>query len=181
MKKLNNVLATCKVTAYGFPAFRGLEEHSNPSGEPVIISTLSAPVMADMGIEAYYAPVIPRGTVFSDADQVIEADLDLNCVHVWHIDDVPQDTPVIIASRHPGTVELLQSMYPNHTIMASVTPDDIIGRHVVGTLPPHLISYAASFRAVAIKEFDYTKDGDLSGEELRDRMVITGTVRVLVD
>lgn len=181
MKKLNDVIATCNVTAYGFPAFKALEGRSNPDGDPAIVSTLSAAVMADKGIETYYAPVIPRGTVFSDVDQVVEADLSVNQVHVSHVADVPQDTPVIIASRHPGTVELLQSMYPNHTVLASVTPDDIADKHVVGTLPPHLISCAASFRAVAIKDFDYAKDGDLSGQELKDRMVITRNVKVTVE
>lgn len=181
MKKLNDIIATCNVTAYGFPAIKGLAERSNADGTPAIVSTLSAAVMADMGIVSYYAPVMPRNAKYTTTDDVIAADLDINLVQVESIEDVAADAPVIIASRHPGTVVLLQGMYPNNTVMASVTPDDILGKDVVGTLPPSLIQYAASFRAVTIKDFDYSKDGDLSGDELARRMIITGTIRVTIE
>lgn len=181
MTKLNSIINNCNVTAYGFPAFKGLASHSNPDGNPAIVSTLSAAVMADMGIDTYYAPVIPRDTVYNSTDEVISADLDVNTVHVEHVDDIITDTPVIIASRHPGTVALLQSMYPYNTVLTSVTPDDIRGKNVVGTLPPHLIQYADRFKAVSIKDFNYAKDGDLDGDELRERMVVTGAICVTIN
>ena len=181
MKKLNTIIATCKVTAYGFPAFKGLEVLSNPAGTPAVVSTLSAAVMADMGVKTYYAPVIPRNARYASTDDVIAADLDANLVRVEPLEDVPMDAPVVIVSRHPGTVAMLQEMYPNNVVLADITPDDISGKDVVGTLPPHLIQYARSFRAVAIKDFDYNKDGDLAGEGLRDRMIFTGTIRVTVE
>lgn len=137
--------------------------------------------MADMGVDTYYAPVIPRDTVYNSTDEVITADLDVNTVHVEHVDDITADTPVIIASRHPGTVALLQSMSPYNTVLTSVVPDDIRGKNVVDTLPPHLIQYADRFKAVSIKDFDYVKDGDLGGNELRERMVMTGTIRVTIN
>lgn len=180
MKKLNNILNTYHVTAYGFPAFKVLENLSNQNGDPAIVSTLSAAIMADMGIDTYYAPVIPRGTIFSTTDEVMAADLDVNVVHVAHIDNVPSDTPMVIVSQHPGTVSMLRDMYPNNTVFASVTPDEIRDKDVVGALPPNLIQYAASFRAVAIKDFDYTKDGHLDGDELKRRMIFTSTVRVTI-
>lgn len=181
MKKLNSIISANHVTAYGFPAFKGLESVSNPAGAPVVVSTLSAAVMANMGVKTYYAPVIPRNARYATTEDVIAADLDVNLIHVEHAEDVPTDAPVIIVSRHPGTVAILQEMYPNNVVLADITPDDINGKDVVGTLPPHLIQYARSFRAVAIKDFDYNKDGDLSGEELRDRMIFTGTICVTVE
>lgn len=180
MKKLNDIIATNNVTAYGFPAIKGLEDRSNPDGDPAIVSTLSAAVMADMGICTYYAPVMPRNSKYATTDDVIKADLPVDLVHVEIVKDIPADAPVIIASRHPGTVELLQGMYPNHTVLASVTPEDMADKDVVGSLPPNLIQYAARFQAVAIKDFDYNKDGDLSGDELAQRLMITSTIRVTV-
>lgn len=180
MKKLNSVIDTYNVTAYGFSAIKGLSEHSNTGGEPITVSTLSAAAMADMGINTYYAPVIPRNTQYATTDDVIEADLDVNLVHVEHMDDVPTDAPVIIVSRHPGTVTMLQDMYHKNIVLDSIAPDNIRSKDVVGTLPPHLIQYARSFRAVVISDFDYNKDGDLSGDELRERMVFTGTICVTI-
>lgn len=144
------------------------------------MSTLSAAVMADMGINTYYAPVIPRGTVYNNTDEVIAATLDVNTVLVEHAEEITASDPVVIVSRHPGTVKLPQDMYPNNTLLASITPDDISGKDVVSTLPPYLIQYAGRFKAVAIMDFDYSKDGDLAGDELRARMVITSTIRVTI-
>lgn len=181
MKKLNDIINTHNVTAYGFPAIKGLEERSNADGCEAIISVLSAAVMADMEIDTYYAPVMPRNSKYTTTDDIIAADLDVSLVHVEHTEDVPADSPVIIVSRHPGTVTMLQNMYHNNIVLADITPDDIRGKDVVGTLPPILIQYARSFRAVAIKDFDHIKDGDLSGDELKARMIFTGTIRVMVE
>lgn len=179
-KKLNNIIKECCVTAYGFPAFKGLEERSKSDSIPVVISTLSAAVMADMGIFEYYSPVIPRDTIYKTTDDVIAADLDVNLVFVEHMDDITASDPVIIVSRHAGTIDLLRSMYPNNIVLASISPDDIRDKTVVGALPPHLIQHAGRFKGFAIRNFDYNTDSDLSGEELRERMIITGTIKVTV-
>lgn len=181
MKKLNEIVNTCNVTAHGFPAFKGLEEHSNPNGAPAVISTLSAAVMADMGIYKYYAPVIPRNTIYKATNEVIAADLDANAVSIDRMDDITAADPVIIVSRHSGTVDLLREMYPNHTVIEDIKPDDIRGKDVVGALPPHLIQYAGRFKGFAIRDFDYAVDKDITGDELRDRLIITGTIRVSIN
>lgn len=180
MTKLNDLINNHNVTAYGFPAFNGLAEHSNPNGTPAVISTLSAAVMADMGIHEYYAPVIPRNTIYKTTDEVISADLDVNEVSIERMDDITAADRVIIVSRHSGTVDLLRVMYPQNTVLESITPEDINGKDVVGTLPPHLIQYAGRFKGFAIRDFDYNADVDLSGDELRDRMIITGTIKVTI-
>lgn len=72
-------------------------------------------------------------------------------------------------------------MYYKNIVLDSIAPDDIRSKDVVGTLPPHLIQYARSFRAVVISDFDYNKDGELSGDELRERMVFTETICVTVE
>lgn len=180
MMKLNDILSKSNVIVYGFPAFKALEDHCNKSGAPVIISTLSAAVMADKGITKYYAPVIPRGSIYETAKDVLNANLDVNHVTVEKCPDVPTDAYVIIVSRHPGTVEFLEKMYPNHRTLDQVEPVDILAEDVVGTLPPHLIQYAGSFRAVAIKDFDYAKDRDIEGKELADRMIFTSTIKASV-
>lgn len=180
MRKLNDILGDYNVTVYGFPAFKALEDHCNKKGAPAIISTQSAAVMADKGITNYYAPVIPRGTIYETAKDILSADLDVNHVTVEKCPDVPTDTYVIIASQHPGTVEYLEKMYPNHRTLAHVEPADILAEDVVGTLPAHLIQYVGSFRAVAIKDYDRAKESDLDGKELEDRMIFTSTIKACV-
>lgn len=75
---------------------------------------------------------------------------------------------------------MLREMYPNNTVIASVTPEDIRGKNVVGTLPPQMIQYAGRFKGFSVRNFDYNVDGDLSGEELRDRLIITSTIKVTI-
>lgn len=181
--KLNELVKSNKVVAYGFPAFKGLEKQSNPEGTEVIISTLSPAVMADMGISVYYAPVLPRNTVFNTTDEVLAADLDVQLVTVlkypsW---DIVNQDKIIIVTRHQGTIDILKDMYPTATVLTgNVTAEDITGMHVIGVLPPHLIQYCQSFRAATIKDFDYSKDGDLSGQELLDRLIISEPIIVTI-
>ena len=181
MKKLNDLLTSNNVTVYSFPAFKSLENICNKTGDPVVLSTLAPALMLDKGIDTYYSPVIPRNTIFKTADDVIAADLDVTITHVSAADEISAEEPVIIASRHQGTVDILAQMYPNNIVMGSVTPDNIAGKKVVGTLPPTLIQYAAAYKAVTIKDFDYAKDGDLSGKALQDRMIITRAIKVSVE
>jgi hypothetical protein len=181
--KLNNLVKNNKVVTYGFAAFKGLEAHSKPEGTEVVISTLSPAIMSDMGINVYYAPVLPRNTVFNTPDEVIQADLDVQLVTVFDHpswDLINQDN-IVIVSRHQGTIDILKSMYPNAQVLSgNLTPDEIYGLHIIGTLPPHLIQYCQSYRAATIKDFDYAKDGDLSGDELKTRMIISNPINVVI-
>lgn len=181
MKKLNDIINDDSVTVYSFPAFKALEERSNKNGEPAIISTLAPALMLDMGIDTYYSPVIPRGTVFQTADDILAADLGVSTTRVTRADDITADDEVVIVSRHSGTVDALKSMYPHNTVLANISPADIEGRKVVGTLPPTLIQYAAAYKAATIKDFDYNRDGDLIGNELRARLIITDAITVTVE
>ncbi|MCI6468106.1 MAG: hypothetical protein MSA90_21910 [Faecalicatena sp.] len=178
MKKLNDIISTCHVTAYGFEAFKGLAERSNPNGIPVVISTLSAAVMADMGICDYYAPYIRRDTVYNTTEDIVVANLNAKRIQVELVDDITAADPVVIVSRHAGTVDLLREMYPKNIVLESIEVEDILYKNVVGTLPSHLIWYAKRFKGFVIRDFDYNTDGDLAGDKLRDRLVITSTIRI---
>lgn len=180
MKKLNEIARNSNITAYGFKALKDFTENSNKYGRNEIISSLSPAVMAEMGIMEYYAPVFPRGTVYNTVEDLVNADLSVNKVVVqW--EDKDENAEEIIVSRHNGTIEILRGMYPNATIYSgNINPEDIEGKFVAGTLPPHLIQYASAYMAVTINDFDYAKDGDLSGKELKERLHISNPISVLV-
>ena len=167
--KLSQLLATKKVIASGFAAIRGLEAYSKGS-VPVVLSSLSPAILAEQGVTEFYALILPRGTVFNTAEEILAADLDVQRYTIHAADASGMET--VIVSRHAGTVALLQDRYPGAQVLDSVTPDQIAGKHVVGTLPPHLIVSAGAYTSVTIRDFDYTKDGDLSGQELAARIVI---------
>ncbi|WP_069986651.1 hypothetical protein [Massilioclostridium coli] len=175
-----NKLLNKNLEVYGFESFKGLQKLSNSKGEKAILSTLSPAIMLGMGINEYYAPVLPRGTVFSKTQQIIDADLVVNLVHVEYAPEINKNDSVVIASRHQGTVDILSTMYPNHIILDTVTIGDIQGKKVVGTLPPALIQYAAAYVAVTIKGFDYTKDGDLAGSELKNRLEVSKPIKTTI-
>lgn len=180
MKKLNKIARNCNIRAYGFQALKDFAENSSKYGRKEIISSLSPAVMAEMGIMEYYAPVFPRGSVYNTAEDLVNADLSVNKIVVqW--EDKDENAEEIIVSRHNGTIEILRAMYPNATIYSgNINPEDIEGKFVAGTLPPHLIQYASAYMAVTINNFDYTKDGDLSGKELKERLHISNPISVLV-
>jgi len=180
--KLNELIKNNKILVFGFNAFQLLEGKSNPEGKEVIVSTLSPSIMHNMGISTYYTPVLPRNVVFNTPDEVIAADLDIQLVTVlsypsW---DMINTDNIIIVSRHPGTVAILRDMYPDAPVLSAVTPDDVKGRHVLGTLPPNLIQHCLSYRAVTIRDFDYSRDGDLTGQALLDRLIISEPIQVLI-
>jgi hypothetical protein len=54
----------------------------------------------------------------------------------------------IIVSRHPATVAWLKERFPQSSVMAEVTADDVRGMHVVGNLPLFLAAQAARVTAV---------------------------------
>ncbi|AMQ66523.1 hypothetical protein BH753_gp041 [Bacillus phage Shbh1] len=169
--KIKELLATKKVNASGFAAIAELSKHSKGT-EEVVLSSLAPSVLAEQGVIEYYALQLPRGMVFNTAEEIIEADLP---VRKYRIDtDVNADgLEVVVISRHQGTVDLLKQQYPNAVVLDQISAEDIAGKHVVGTLPPHLITSAGAYTAVTIANFDYTKDGDLSGVELKERLTIS--------
>lgn len=181
--KLNSLIKTHNVNALGFEAFRGISAISEHKGPKVCISTLSPAVMLSMGHSTYYAPVLSRGAVYSTTDDVYHADLDIERVSVFTAPEITAcESRIIIVSRHQGTIDILKDLYPDAEILTgNVTPDDIKGYNVVGTLPPALIQHCHRYKAVTIKDFDHTKDGDLSGDELKERLVLADTITVTVE
>lgn len=176
--KLQDLLNTKKVVSTGFPAFAGLGAHSKGT-EEVVLSSLSPAILAGQGITEYYALQLPRGTVFNTTEDIISANPTVRKYIIEVVDKLdylgyanPIDT--VIVSRHQGTVGILQKpdKWQGAKVYESVTADDVKGKHVVGTLPPHLITACDMYTAVTIKDFDYNKDGDLSGKELEDRLII---------
>lgn len=154
---------------------------SSGKGKNVIVSSLSPAVMAEQGVHMYYAPVLPRGAVFNTAEDVKNADLDVNFVRVFSGLEADRYANKVIVSRHTGTIEMLREMYPDAVVLTgNIKPEDIEGAFVVGTLPPHLIQFAGSYQAVTIRDFDYAKDGDLTGEELKNRIHISAPIQVVV-
>lgn len=178
--KLNNIIANRRLKIYGFKAFTDLDAKCNHEARCAALSTLPPSMMYDMGIPVYFAPVIPRNSRFETPEEIINADLDCNLVRVIAADEIKPDDEVVIVSRHPGTVSLMQNACPNNVVFGQVTEDDIEGKTVVGTLPPHLIQYAARYQSVTIRDFDYTRDGDIAGEELKERLVIGTPVTIKV-
>ena len=84
-------------------------------------------------------------------------------------------------SGHAATRDILATKFPEAQVVAgSVTAEDIRGKAVIGTLPPHLAAEASAYWPVWVKDFDYAKDGDLTGEELLRRLEFRGAVKVTV-
>lgn len=178
MLKLNDLLNTKKVISIGFPAIAGLGEYSKGT-EEVVLSSLSPAILAEQGVTEYYALQLPRGTVFKTTEDIINANPTVRKYIIEVVDKLdylPYANPIdtVIVSRHKGTVGILQhsDLWSGSKVFESVTEEDIKGKHVVGTLPPHLITACDMYTSVVIKDFDYNKDGDLSGKELKDRLVI---------
>ena len=178
MLKLNDLLNTKKVVSTGFPAIAGLGEYSKGDDE-VILSSLSPAILADQGVTEYYALELPRGTVFKTTEDIINANPPVRKYKIEvvnHLDYLGYANPIdtVIASRHQGTIDVLHQphLWQWAKVYESVTADDIKGKHVVGTLPPHLIKECDMYTAITVKDFDYNKDGDLSGKELEDRLII---------
>lgn len=170
MLKITELLATKKVNASGFAAIAALSEYSEGT-EEAVLSSLAPFVLAAQGITEYYALQLPRGAVFKTAEEIIEADLPVRKYRI-HKDVNASGLDVVIVSRHQGTVHLLKQQYPSAAVLEQISTEDITGKHVVGTLPPHLITVAGAYTAVTIANFDYAKDGDLSGAELKERLII---------
>lgn len=180
--KLNELLAKKDVITSGFPAVKGLREFSMGEGE-VFLSTLPAAVLAAQGIIKYYAPILPRDVVFETPEDIINADIDVLYYEIEKLE--PKEAvklPTVIVTRHKGTEEHLFKKLSKQTVVLcdAVTAKDVTGRHVIGTLPPHLISACAAYSAVSIKGFDYAAgDSDLTGAALEERIVIHRPIRLI--
>ena len=184
MTKLQDVLNTFAVTGMGFEAVYGLTQHSQRSvggdSSDVVVSTLPAAVMATKGIKTYFAPQFERGQVFKTTEELIEANPEVNFFAITNGDEF---TDTVIVSRHAGTVEILKEKYPDAEVLTgNVDAETVRGKHVVGTLPPHLVSECALYTHVGIKDFDYNKDGDIKGAELLECIEINEPIGLdLVD
>lgn len=174
MTNLKNVLFNFEVKGSGFPAVEGLRSESPLTNVKVVVSTLPAAQLAEQGVKAYFAPQFERGQVFENTEELVEANVPVN---FYVITEGEKTDETIIVSRHTGTVEILSAKYPNAEVYDGLLDKETVkDKHVVGTLPPHLVSECALYTHVSIKDFDYTKDGDISGEELNERLVINKSI-----
>ncbi|PAF27440.1 hypothetical protein CHH61_03325 [Shouchella clausii] len=170
MMTIKDLLATKQVNASGFEAIVELSEHSEGT-EEAVLSSLPPAVLASQGVTEYYALQIPRGSVFKTAEDIIEANLPVRKYAIKTDVDVT-DMETVIVNRHKGTIKILKEMFPGAEVLEQVTEEQIAGKHVVGGLPPHLMTTSGAFTSAYIKGFDYAKDGDLSGDELKERLVV---------
>lgn len=185
MTKLNQLLEAKNVTALGFPAIQGLSNFSK-GAEKVVLATLPAAMLLELGIESYYAPIIPRDSKFATAQDIINADLDVQkyvVCKVEKIEMVKYANPIdaIIVSRHEGTVDYIKNNLGFNgakVFSGNVTANDVKGKHVIGTLPPHLVSECDVYTAISIKDFDYNVDGDLQGKALQDRIIVSDAIKL---
>ena len=72
-----------------------------------------------------------------------------------------KEIDTIIVTRHPGLVEWLEKQGITGEVKASVTANDILGKHVVGALPAHIAQYAAYITSV-----DYFCPFEMRGKDL---------------
>ena len=70
-------------------------------------------------------------------------------------------TDTIIVTRHAGLVDWLNQRGITGTVIASATPDDVKGKHVIGALPLSLASLAVDVTTV-----DYNCPFELRGKDL---------------
>lgn len=179
MTKLNE-LAACANLVPADGTFGAIvaycDDRSNHDGPQAVVATLAAALAQRIG--DFWSPVLPRGLRLNTAEEVEAADLDVQRVRVR---PVQVGDPDLIVSGHAGTREVLQQHFPGATVLeGNVAIGDITGKVVAGTLPPHLVAEAAGYIPATVREFDYSRDGDLAGEELRERLVIGSAVKVTV-
>lgn len=178
--KLSQLLANNNVVSSGFPAIAGLGDNSNTkASSTTVLSSLPASVLANQGITDYYTLVLPRGTQFNTTEDIITADPD---VKHWSIQLVDTEgLPTVITTQHQATLDLLHDQYPHAEVLVqrngdgsprNLSASDVVGKHVIGVLPPFLVAEAAAFTSVSIDNYNAARDGDLSGDQLADRVRI---------
>lgn len=176
--KLSQLLSTHKVTSTGFPAIAGLGAHST-GDTPAVLSALSAPVLWTQGVTNYYTLVLPRGTQFNTPEDIFAADPEVKQYRIAAVDTT--GLPKVITTQHQATLDLLAELYPDAELLEQRQADgsprnlsaaDVAGKHVIGVLPPFLIAVAGAFTSASIDKYNAVTDGDLAGDELRDRLRI---------
>lgn len=177
--KFNDLADTTRLVALPgtFQAVVGFcEEYSQKGGPTMVVGTLAAALAG--GVGKFISPIFPRGLRLNTAGEVRAANLDVQHVQV---ETIEVGDPDLIVSGHAGTREVLSQHFPAAAIIeGNVALSDIAGKVVAGTLPPHLVAEAAGYIPATIREFDYSRDGDLAGDELRERLVIGTAVKVTV-
>ncbi len=180
-KKLNDLATSTHVVPLPgtFEAVKAFcEEYSQKEGPEATLGTLPAAIAA--GVGEFVSPTLPRGLRLNTAEEVWEADLATQTVRLVPAPEA--GNPALIVSGHPGTVEILRGLFPSaEVVVGNVDAEVVRGQVVVGTLPPHLAAEAEAYVPVAVADFDYSKDGDLKGDELVARLVIHDPIRVVVE
>lgn len=155
--------------------FRALREYTveyYTYGPLLRLGTLAA-ALQNKHIGPFFAPIIPRGLKLATAQDVWKADLDAGCLRV---DLVEYEAPNLIVSRHPATIKILQEKWPNATVLdGNVSPEEVRGKVVAGTLPPQLVAEVSSYRPVWVDNYDATVDLDVDDA---NRVTIGHPVRV---
>ena len=181
--RIKDLLAGRYVTTSGFKAMEELGEgRASEFFSNAHLSTLPAPLILEKGIKAYFSPRLERGQVFDTAEEILEANPKIDgykIIDKFSGDDLLNIKDTIIVSRHQGTIDILKDMHPNAKVYSgNVSANDIKDKHVIGNLPPFLIAECALYTPVMIKDFDYTKDGDLKGDELKDRFELGTPIKL---
>ena len=180
IRKLNDILDTVnfRVLPGTFPALAAYAAKADGNLQKDF-GTLAGALASGFDGE-FISPILPRGLRLNTSEEVYEADLGYNVVEVKKLNS-EEISPELIVSGHTGTAEILQSRYPDAEIASgNVTPEEVKGKVIVGTLPPHLAAECAGYIPVRIQNFDYSKDGDLNGDELLSRLIIDSPVKVTV-
>ncbi|XMB33701.1 hypothetical protein QQ965_03055 [Candidatus Saccharibacteria bacterium oral taxon 955] len=141
-----------------FPALRDYVVRYHSHGPMLWLGTLSAALQAKT-IGAFFAPILQRGLRLTTAQEVWDADLDAGCLRV---DLVEYEAPNLIVSRHPATIKMLGERWPSATVLdGNVSPEEVRGKVVAGTLPPQLVTEVSSYRPVWVDKYDASTDGDI--------------------
>lgn len=179
--KLSKLLNDYKVVSSGFPAIAAIGEFSK-GDVPAVLSSLPAATLHSQGITEYYTLVLPRGTTFNTAEDIINADPEVKKYRVETVDAT--DMPVAITTQHQATLDVLAELYPDAEIISqrnadgttrNLTPEDVKGKHVIGVLPPFLVAAAGAFTSASVTGYNAATDGDLSGDALKQRLQIADT------
>lgn len=74
----------------------------------------------------------------------------------------------IIVTRHQGLIDWLGQHGIHGNVIASATPDDVRGKHVIGALPLHLAALAIDVTTVDFNCPMELRGKDLSAQQLDD-------------
>ena len=155
-----------------FQALREYILEYRADGPWIRVGTLAAALQAKY-LGPFFAPILPRGLMLTTAQDVWDADLDAGCLRV---DLVEYEAPNLIVSRHPATIKMLGERWPSATVLdGNVSPEEVRGKVVAGTLPPQLVTEVSSYRPVWVDKYDASTDGDI---EDAGRIIVGHPVRV---